>query len=49
MFLTGIALLGLSFAFGGLAVNATMLLFARALQGFATAIATPQRRSSGLG
>jgi MFS family permease len=41
MFLTGIALMGLSSMFGGLAMNPCMLLLARMLQGFATAIAMP--------
>ncbi|MCU1578251.1 MAG: transporter [Rhodoglobus sp.] len=41
MFLIGIALLALSSLLGGSAVNPEMLLTARVLQGFATAIATP--------
>jgi MFS family permease len=41
MFLTGIALMGLSSIFGGLAMNPFMLLLARVVQGFSTAIAMP--------
>lgn len=41
MFLIGIALLAVSSIVGGLAINPQMLLTARVLQGFATAIATP--------
>jgi MFS family permease len=41
MFLTGIALLAGSSVVGGLATNPATLLTGRALQGFATAIATP--------
>jgi MFS family permease len=41
LFLIGIALLAVSSLVGGFAVNPEMLLTARVLQGFATAIATP--------
>jgi MFS family permease len=41
MFLIGIALLAVSSIVGGIATNPAMLLTARVLQGFATAIATP--------
>lgn len=41
MFLTGITLLIASSLIGGIATNAVMLLTARTLQGFSTAIATP--------
>ena len=41
LFLTGILLLALSSTIGGFATSATPLLIARALQGFATAMATP--------
>jgi len=41
LFLTGIALIALSSVVGGLATSPALLLVARALQGFATAIATP--------
>ncbi|HEU5160185.1 MAG TPA: MFS transporter [Streptosporangiaceae bacterium] len=41
MFLIGISLLAVSSLVGGLATNPAMLLTARTLQGFATAIATP--------
>jgi MFS family permease len=41
IFLTGMALLATASLVGGAATNPTMLLTARTLQGFATAIATP--------
>jgi MFS family permease len=41
LFLIGIALLAVSSIIGGFATNAELLLIARTLQGFATAIATP--------
>jgi MFS family permease len=41
MFLFGIALLALSSLIGGIAPNPAVVLIARALQGFATAVATP--------
>jgi len=41
LFLTGIALLAVASLTGGFATNSAMLLTARTLQGFATAIATP--------
>jgi MFS family permease len=41
MFLTGIALMAAASTAGGLATNPVLLLAARAVQGFATAMATP--------
>jgi MFS family permease len=41
LFLTGIALIAVSSILGGFATTPELLLLARALQGFATAIATP--------
>lgn len=41
LFLAGIALMGLASVIGGLAMNPSMLLLARALQGFAVAMAMP--------
>jgi MFS family permease len=41
LFLAGVALLAISSLIGGLATNPALLLTARAVQGFSTAIATP--------